>query len=592
MSLFNELKQRNVFKVAIAYTVVGWLLIQVAEVVAPQMNLPEWTPRMITFVVMLGFPVSLVMAWALELTPEGIRKSSGSNTSVYVIAAVLLALSFYWFLNKAEQAPPATMVQAPAESIVTAPETQDTPSVAVLPFVNMSADADNEYFSDGITEELLNLLVRIDGLRVPSRTSSFAFKGRNTDIKEIASQLEVEHVLEGSVRKSGNRLRITAQLIDVATDTHLWSETYDRELVDIFAIQEDIAARIVEALKLTLAPQLVRIKRTENLEAYNLYLQGLFLFQKRGNSLLEAEKLLLQAIDLDPNFAEAHATLAMTYVQMPNYLSTPRQDVHQKTIDAAQRALELKPDLVEASMAIAQIFAVEQRWAESISLFERIVADHPQHAIARLWYAIVLLKVGYMHQALESAGQSLRLDPASGLVLDWNARLLIMNGRGEEAASLAERAIQLGRRGGRIPLAHHFLATRDASRLYATLDRGDPYYNEMFVQFIQVAEDAARLPLAMEFANRIPGDARQGGLAKMLFATATGNVEDIYTQFTFVVAFADGVIAHSWWPAMKGFRQSAYFKQWVQDLNLLTFWQQNGWPDLCRPLEGDDFECD
>ena len=128
--------------------------------------------------------------------------------------------------------------------------------------------------------------------------------------------------------------------------------------------------------------------------------------------------------------------------------------------------------------------------------------------------------------------------------------------------------------------------------MYATLDRGDPYYNEMFVQFIQVAEDAARLPLAMEFANRIPGDARQGGLAKMLFATATGNVEDIYTQFTFVVAFADGIIAHSWWPAMKGFRQSAYFKQWVQDLNLLTFWQQNGWPDLCRPLEGDDFECD
>lgn len=592
MSLFNELKQRNVFKVAIAYTVVGWLLIQVAEVVAPQMNLPEWTPRMITFVVMLGFPVSLVMAWALELTPEGIRKSSGSNTSVYAIAAVLLALSFYWFLNKAEQAPPATVVQAPAESIVTAPETQDTPSVAVLPFVNMSADEENEYFSDGITEELLNLLVHIDGLRVPSRTSSFAFKGRNTDIKEIASQLEVEHVLEGSVRKSGNRLRITAQLIDVATDTHLWSETYDRELVDIFAIQEDIAARIVEALKLTLAPQLVRIKRTENLEAYNLYLQGLFLFQKRGNSLLEAEKLLLQAIDLDPNFAEAHATLAMTYVQMPNYLSTPRQDVHQKTIDAAQRALELKPDLVEASMAIAQIFAVEQRWAESISLFERIVADHPQHALARLWYTVNLTSVGYLHQALESAEQSLRLDPVSGLALDWNARLLIMNGRGEEGASLAERAIQLGRRGGRIPLAHHFLATRDASRLYATLDRGDPYYNEMFVQFIQVAEDAARLPLAMEFANRIPGDARQGGLAKMLFATATGNVEDIYTQFTFVVAFADGIIAHSWWPAMKGFRQSAYFKQWVQDLNLLTFWQQNGWPDLCRPLEGDDFECD
>jgi TolB-like protein len=595
MSFFTELRQRNVFKVAFAYLVVGWLLIQVAEVLAPQMNLPEWTSRMVTFFVMLGFPVALVMAWALELTPEGVRKSSGSNTPIYAIAALLLAASFYWFFSK-QTVPVSTAVVEAVETALPATAQTEIPSVAVLPFENMSPDPDNEYFSDGISEELLNLLVRVEGLRIPSRTSSFAFKGKQMDIREIARELEVGHVLEGSVRKAGNRVRITAQLIDVSTDTHLWSETYDRELADIFAIQDEIAVQIVEALKLALAPQLADSGRTHDLEAYNLYLQGRFQFQKRGASLREAETLLLQAVELEPTFGEAFAVLAMVYTQFPNYLGMESDEPHAKALEMANRALEIDPGLVEASMSIAQVMSDAGQWQDSLSLYEVIAAQHPRHALAHLWFGITLFEAGYLSKAVEMIDRALGLDPASGLALDWQARVLVATGRANEAVAPATRAFQLGRVQARVPLAYQVAANGDGDPLRAILADANDAPSVVFGQFLDLVAVPAGFQAAMDWIDSSPEmqQARPGMVeyARMMFLTIGGNPEQIYRQLSRVATFDHSIVTTSWLPYLKHFRQSPYFVQWAEDQNLLTLWQQRGWPDLCRPSGENDIECD
>ena len=274
MSLFKELERRNVFRVGVAYVVAAWVCLQVADLVLDSINAPDWVLQSLMLLIGLGFVAALIIAWAYELTPDGIKREkdvvrgdsitheTANKLNRITIGLVIVGVAIIMIdrlvpeQRSSEPSEPLQTASAP-DSTVARPALEATTttekSVAVLPFVNMSSDPEQEFFSDGISEEILNVLVRIDDLRVPSRTSSFAFKGLNTDIKEIAAQLDVGHILEGSVRKSGNRVRVTAQLIDVSTDTHLWSETYDRELEDIFAIQDEIASHIVEEMKLVLS---------------------------------------------------------------------------------------------------------------------------------------------------------------------------------------------------------------------------------------------------------------------------------------------------------------------------------------------------
>ncbi|MCZ6536638.1 MAG: adenylyl cyclase, partial [Gammaproteobacteria bacterium] len=267
MSIFRELKRRNVFRVAAAYAVVAWLLIEVTATVFPIIKLPDWSVTLVAAFILIGFPLALILAWAFEITPEGIKLEkdvdrsqsvthvTGRKIDYFIIAALVLALGFFAF-DKFVLGPSrdAELVQATTQAVAelsTEIEKSEVPdnSIAVLPFVNMSSDPEQGYFSDGISEELLNVLVHVDGLRVASRTSSFAFKGGNKNLAEIADILKVSYLLEGSVRKAGNRVRITAQLIEAASDRHLWSEIYDRDLTDIFAIQSEIANAIVAALR-------------------------------------------------------------------------------------------------------------------------------------------------------------------------------------------------------------------------------------------------------------------------------------------------------------------------------------------------------
>ena len=296
MSFFDELKRRNVFKVAAAYILVSWLLLQISDTLVPALHLPEWFHSGVAFLLIIGFPIALVFAWAFDMTPDGLKKekdnngsqprasTSGRTLNYTIIVSLAVALMYFVWESRIQtgsepfsQEPIAQTVQSDNEKRALPPvseqESRDNNSIAVLPFINMSSDPEQEYFSDGITEEVLNLLVKIPELKVTSRTSVFAFKGQIVDIPTVAEKLGVAHILEGSVRKAGNRVRITAQLIEARNDVHLWSETYERTLDDIFAIQDEIAREVVKALQIQLLGE-APIATATNTEAYKLYLRG------------------------------------------------------------------------------------------------------------------------------------------------------------------------------------------------------------------------------------------------------------------------------------------------------------------------------
>jgi TolB-like protein len=320
MSFFVELKRRNVFRVGIAYAVVAWLVLQFADVVLNNVAAPEWVFSVIMLVLGIGFPVALVFAWAFEMTPEGIKREkdvdrsqsitpqTGRKLDFMIIGVLVVALAYFvadkFWLQAAGS-------DRPAQAAGQAAATSGPRSIAVLPLVNMSSDAENEYFADGLSEELLNMLAKISELQVAGRTSSFAFKGQNQDLRGIAEKLNVDTILEGSVRKDDarQRVRITLQLINAEDGYHLWSETYDRELDDIFAIQEEIAHEVAKAMRVTLLGdderRLAEQERTD-LTAYELYLQGLQQFNDFSYaSLREAERLFSQALERDPGYTPA-----------------------------------------------------------------------------------------------------------------------------------------------------------------------------------------------------------------------------------------------------------------------------------------------
>jgi TolB-like protein/Flp pilus assembly protein TadD len=472
MSLFEELKRRNVFRVGIAYLVLGWVLLQVVGVVVPILQLPDWVARFVLLMLLIGFPLILIFAWAFELTPEGIRREKDVDRSKSVtsqtgrkldrviigcltLAVVLLLADRFWDKGKVEMGS-AEMGSEPfsdkvAQVSAAEGEKGSDPisavsgeiSVAVLPFVNMSDDASNEYFSDGISEELLNVLVRVKGLRVPSRTSSFSFKGSDKNIAEIGKELKVDHVLEGSVRKAGDRIRVTAQLIDVTTDTHLWSETYTRKVDDIFAVQDEIAQAIVTALKLTLSgadQSSLAQHATDNVEAYNKYLLGRHLWNQRTTqSLLDAVAPLQEAVALDPQYHQAWAALADTYVLLPEYRGGSIAEYIPLARQAAERALALNPDSARALTTLAYIKAqYDYDFPGANDDFARAVELEPGYATGHQWYSEILAVQRRFDEALEQIELAIEADPQSVIVANVKGMTLMFVGRLDEAAAQFE----------------------------------------------------------------------------------------------------------------------------------------------------------
>ena len=513
MSLIEELQRRKVFKVAAAYLVVGWLLIQVASTVAPQLNLPEWAPRLITLIVLLGFPIALVLAWILDVTPGGIRvdKAPAGTKRIVVAAAVLVALVVTWYWKTR----PAAIAGAAAA---------DARSIAVLPFVNMSEDKGNEYFSDGISEEILNVLARMANLHVAARTSSFSFRNQEKEIPLIARELNVRMVLEGSVRKQGERVRVTAQLIDAGNGFHVWSQTYDRDLKDIFAIQDEIAGAIAKELQLKLDsphPSGVAGADTKDLAAYDLYLKGIALWQARGEkNMLEAERLFRAAIARDPNFAKAWAGLALTYAVLPEWSSRPVAETRPAGRDAAEHALALNRDLPEPYSALGYLAASEFRFETARAMFRQSIAIAPSYMTAHQWAGETMMWQGDLDAGLEMVRKAVALDPKSAIVNSVLTSLLLSSGHDDEALVACESIVAVVAEWCPLLQFDVAMSRKDFPRGRAVLEKGAAARGPQALAFFHAMMDALDgkgdvEAVARQLLELPEGQGSQGGLTPM-----------------------------------------------------------------------------
>ncbi|HET7063494.1 MAG TPA: tetratricopeptide repeat protein [Rudaea sp.] len=448
-SLFAELRRRNVFKAAAAYLALGWVVTQVTSTVAPLLHLPEWIGTVVVWIGVIGFPFVIMFSWIYEMTPEGLKRESEVDRSAsithitnrrldyFIVGLLILAIglfAFDRFVPRRVEAPAASreaqtsaVPSASTPSAASAVPAASDNSIAVLPFVNMSSDKEQEYFSDGISEELLNLLAKIPQLQVTARTSSFSFKGKEVAIPEIARTLHVAHVLEGSVRKSGNSVRITAQLIKAGTDTHLWSQTYDRKLDDIFAIQDEIAADVVKQLKVALLGDVaakIEAGGTRNPAAFDAYLRAAGAYRRFGpvnlaagglnkDGLQTAIDAYTQAIGVDSDYAIAYAGRSLAFADFARALvSGPEAgDYLNKAQIDARKAISLAPELADGHLALANFFVGSLEITGAFKEYERALALTPGDARVLREYGAFVLLIGRTEAGLAAARRLLILDP-------------------------------------------------------------------------------------------------------------------------------------------------------------------------------------
>ena len=446
-SFFAELKRRNVYKVAVAYAVAGWLFIQAASIVLPTFEAPGWTMKVLIAALLLGFPLAVTLAWAFEITPEGLKreKDVAPTASVtahtgrklvgltIVLAAIATGLLAFQFLR------PRGSVSAdvPAKSI------------AVLPFENLSDEKANAYFAEGVQDEILTRLAKVADLKVISRTSTQRFKSSPSDLPQIAKQLGVLHILEGSVQKSGDSVRVNVQLINALTDAHLWAEIYDRKLVDLFSVESDIAKTIADTLqaRLTGSEKTAIAKRpTVNAAAYELYLKGRYFWNKRtGSDLKTALDYFTQAIAADPNYAAAYAGQADAALLIPIYSAGTPDEYFPRAKAAARRAIELDDSSAEGHTALGQLLCVNDlNFSESAREFQRAIELNPNYATAHHWYSNSLLVAdGRFDEAVREAKRAVEVDPLSLIINADLGSTLIVARRYDEAIAQLRRTVAL-----------------------------------------------------------------------------------------------------------------------------------------------------
>jgi len=417
-SFFSELKRRNVYKVAIAYIVGGWALSQGIAQVFPVFDVPNWAVRLVILIIIIGFPVALALAWAFELTPEGLKRTEDvdpivaarapkKHVWIYVVAIGATLSIALFFLGRYTARSSDGASNLPAKSI------------AVLPFENLSDDKNTAYFSDGITEEILNALAQIPNLKVAARRSAVQFKGNDLDLRKIGQVLGVAHILEGSLQKAGDQVRINVQLVDVQNGLQAWSEKYDRKLDNVFAVEDEIAKAIATRLRVQLtggAGQPLVVDSTNNPQAHELYLRGLTLLAARGPGLIEARNSFQKAVDLDAGYAQAWAALAITDLVLPSYGLEPFETSLPRGEAAAQRALSLDPNTAAAHVAVGIANTSRARWPEADRAFRRGLVLAPGDAEAVNQYAQFLATVGQLEAALHEIERAQQLDPLSPII--------------------------------------------------------------------------------------------------------------------------------------------------------------------------------
>ncbi len=421
-NFFAELKRRNVYKVAVAYIVAGWALSQGIAQVFPVFDVPNWAIRTIVLLIILGFPIAVVFAWFYEITPEGIKRTEVADAArqhsrgkawIYVVVIGAIVSIGLFLLGRYSAA------TYDAASARTEPAAIPAKSIAVLPFENLSDDKNTAYFSDGITEEILNALAQIPNLKVAARRSAFQFKGNDLDVHKIGQVLGVAHILEGSLQKAGDQVRINVQLVDVQNGLQAWSEKYDRKLDNVFAVEDEIAKAIATKLRVQLtggAGQPLVVDSTNNPRAHELYLRGLTLLAARGPGLREARDLFQQTVKLDASYAQAWGALAITELLLPSYgldsfdASLPRGE------SAAQRALSLDSNTASAYVAVGLANTFRCRWPEAGQAFRRALVLAPGDAEAVNQYAQFLSAVGQLEASLREIERAQQLDPLSPII--------------------------------------------------------------------------------------------------------------------------------------------------------------------------------
>ena len=614
MSFFTELKRRNVFKVAVAYLVVAWLIIQVVNAVVVPLGLPAWTAAFFIVIVAAGLPIALLLSWAYEITPDGVKPSdkvdeprsitskTGRTIDRIIIVALLLALT-YFVMDKQGYFTP-TIIETPLSHA-------GEHSIAVLPFVNMSDDASNEYFSDGISEEILNVLVRVEGLAVASRTSSFLTKGQGLDVLQISEKLGVAHVLEGSVRKHGNRVRITAQLIDARHDIHLWSETYDRELTDIFAIQDEIANAIVVALREALGDDDLKSVSvgvaTENMDAYEMYLEGRALFLARDQlGLRHSIELFTAATERDPDFAQAWAGLAAVLTVVIGY-DTPEgyeefttEQAYENTMAAAEKAIALDPTLSIAYAAMGNAYGINSKFEEAQTAFNNAIYYSQNDPTSYLWRGINNMRLGFIRVAHKDFEIALSLAPDIGIYNDFYGFSLYLLGRSEEALPYAIKALMLGRESAISYIAGIYISLEkyDEAKLAAYINYVSYFDNisdddlaklaDTYVKVFETSPDnASALTSLVGQAEVFIFDDVGAYFVGSTLLSAIGEYEKINE---FQLKYNADIFM--WNPINVGYLESAAFKTYLTNIGVVDYWRKYGFPDQCELVDGDDVEGD
>lgn len=595
-----ELRQRNVFRVGAAYVVIAWLVAQVAELGLDSFEAPAWVIQALLLVLALGLPITLFLAWVYELTPEGIKResevdrsqsvtvSTGRKLNVVIISALSIALA-YFVLNHDWSGGNRVA------------DSGDDKSIAVLPFVDLSEAGDQEFFADGIAEEILNVLVRIPDLQVAGRTSSFSFKGRNEDLRGIGAALGVDHVLEGSVRRAGSRLRITAQLIRSEDGFHVWSETFDRQATDIFDIQDEIAGAVAVALaaSLNLTYTTPTQQRTDDFAVYEDYLKAKQLFLKRGKENLdEALVYLNQATTRDPNFAPAWSLIAAVYAVYDAYVDRDvaidnYQEWRARGKAAAQRALSLQADSAFAHSVLGIFYGYDKDHIRALQELDRSVELAPDNSDVLDTAAQGLLDVGYFREANTLASRAVEIDPLAAIYRNTLGRSFVGLNKPDLALEQFDEAIALdpslpfpyNNKGNVIAAAGDVDAFREYGAQRVARGLAEQKDVDAIVEVLRIRDDQAAL-------NEL---ARTAENAFLIF-TALSFITD---PEPFVQQISERVWQQEYrrepglflTAARPGFYSSPIWKKQIRKDGLLDLWRSRGFPAQCRPLDGDDFKC-
>jgi TolB-like protein/Tfp pilus assembly protein PilF len=623
MTFLVELKRRNVIRMAGLYLVGAWLVTQVAATVLPLFGAPDWMARSIIVVLAIGFVPVLIVAWIFELTPDGLKRDAEVPAEQSIapqtarrmermfLLLLAIALGFFAF-DRFVLAPrrDAALVAATAKSIEAETAATRTAasekSIAVLPFVNMSADKENEFFSDGIAEEILNALAQVDDLKVAGRTSSFQFKGRNESLTAIGQALGVAHVLEGSVRKQGDKVRITAQLIRVQDGYHQWSETFDGDLRDVFALQERIARAITEKLQVTLsgkqAQRLVNAG-TSNPDAYALYLQATATFDHRdGEHMLDAVKQLQEAIALDPAYARAYSRLAAVHAILPTYAGGNVAKSHEQVRTNARRAIELDPRLAEPLAAMGMASPLSgSGLIESRQYFEQALQLDPDDVTTNFWFGLTLVRSGYNRAGVERIEHALAIDPMVPNVMRWRGVLYLRDGDIDGAEQFLKRAqsagLQLaGRELGEIAFRRGDVALARRSwqaGSRAILDELPAGSNEAMARalFGGNASDRER-GVAIVDAHLASHPAVVPGMLPFWLAQLGHGADAMELERTRVNNDNSDFLALLFSSAGKPLRELPEFPAYLRAKGFPALWDKYGAPDMCRKAGHGDYVCD